>query len=134
MAVSQHGPPRALHSKPLSPLFFVHSFLAFPPSQHPIAAQLGGSDPSTLATAAAIVARYGYDEVNLNCGCPSDRVAGAGCFGASLMKDPDAVAAATAAMRASSGLEVTVKCRLGVDGLDSYAALTSFVRTVSEAG
>jgi tRNA-dihydrouridine synthase A len=87
-----------------------------------------------LASAAAIVARYGYDEINLNCGCPSDRVAGAGCFGAALMKDPARVAAATAAMRAASGTEITVKCRLGVDGLDSYAALCEFVRTVSGAG
>ncbi len=143
--IRERSAPRsvALPLKPPLPFFLIslflfhsfnNSFLAFPPLQHPIAAQLGGSNPATLAAAAAIVATYGYDEVNLNCGCPSDRVAGAGCFGAALMKDPARVAAATAAMRAASGLEVTVKCRLGVDGVDSYAALAAFVRTVSEGG
>ena len=75
--------------------------------------QLGGSDPAKLAAAAKIVARYGYDEINLNCGCPSDRVAGAGCFGASLMLQPDTVAACCSAMRQAVDSTVTVKCRLG---------------------
>lgn len=110
-------------------------FLAFPPSQRPLAFQLGGSDPASLAAAAAIVAGYGYDEINLNCGCPSSRVAGAGCFGAALMLDPRRVAAATAAMAAAApGVPITVKCRLGVDDVDSYAALTAFVDTVSREG
>jgi hypothetical protein len=89
-------------------------FLWFPPEQRPIVCQLGGSDPGKLAAAARIVARYGYDEINLNCGCPSDRVAGAGCFGASLMLQPANVAACCAAMReAVESTAVTVKCRLG---------------------
>jgi tRNA-dihydrouridine synthase A len=75
--------------------------------------QLGGSEPGKLAAAAAIAARYGYDEINLNCGCPSDRVAGAGCFGASLMLQPGTVARCCAAMRAAVNAAVTVKCRLG---------------------
>lgn len=75
--------------------------------------QLGGSNPEKLAAAAKVVAGYGYNEINLNCGCPSDRVAGAGCFGASLMLQPEAVGDACLAMREATGLEVTVKCRLG---------------------
>lgn len=66
--------------------------LWFPPEQHPIVLQVGGSDPDTLRQAAAKAAQYGYDEINLNCGCPSDRVAGAGCFGASMMLQPELVA------------------------------------------
>ena len=110
-------------------------FLAFPPEQRPIVCQLGGSDPATLAAAASIVARYNYDEINLNCGCPSPRVAGAGCFGAKLMLDPPRVAAAVAAMAAASpSTPITVKCRLGVDDVDSYEALTAFVGAVAAAG
>lgn len=107
-------------------------FLWFPPEQHPISCQLGGSDPAKLAQAAAVVATYGYDEINLNCGCPSDRVAGAGCFGASLMLRPDTVAECCAAVSgAVDGTPVTVKCRIGVDDVDSYEALHRFIRTVS---
>jgi tRNA-dihydrouridine synthase A len=161
-------------------------FLEFPESQRPVVCQLGGSDPAKLAAAAAVAARYGYDEINLNCGCPSDRVAGAGCFGASLMREPgrvaeacramreavraveargeagaamrevggwgggrreaiarggpggeaeaEAVAAASASYRPPRPIDVTVKCRLGVDDLDSYAALCDFVRVVSSRG
>ena len=87
--------------------------LYFPPEQHPIVCQLGGSNPEKLAAAAKVVSRYGYDEINLNCGCPSDRVAGAGCFGASLMLQPEAVGDACAAMQEATGTDVTVKCRLG---------------------
>jgi tRNA-dihydrouridine synthase A len=109
-------------------------FLAFPPEQRPLVLQLGGSDPEKLEKAAAIAARYGYDEINLNCGCPSDRVAGAGCFGASLMLTPARVAACCAALAAGAGgAAVTVKCRLGVDDADSYAELSAFVREVSAA-
>jgi tRNA-dihydrouridine synthase len=97
--------------------------------------QLGGSDPGKLAAAAHIAARYGYDEMNLNCGCPSDRVAGAGCFGAALMLRPEVVAEGCAAMRAALGdTPVTVKCRLGADDVDSYEALCNFVGVVSAAG
>ena len=159
----------------------VGRFLEFPESQRPIVCQLGGSDPGKLAAAAAVAARFGYDEINLNCGCPSDRVAGAGCFGASLMKEPARVAEACRAMReavrgveargevraamreiggwggGSGGgekgkekeghgdekqlsyrppkpIDVTVKCRLGVDDLDSFDALCEFVRVVSTIG
>ena len=167
----------------------VGRFLEFPESQRPIVCQLGGSDPAKLAAAAAVAARYGYDEINLNCGCPSDRVAGAGCFGASLMREPSRVAEACRAMREAvrvveargeagaamrevggwggggkggkeSGggdggegessppsdssssssyrppreIDVTVKCRLGVDDLDSYERLCEFVRVVSTQG
>jgi tRNA-dihydrouridine synthase A len=109
-------------------------FLAFPPEQHPIVCQLGGSSPQGLAKAAAIVAGYGYDEINLNCGCPSDRVAGAGCFGAALMLRPQLVAECCAAMAAASGgIPVTVKCRIGVDDVDSYEALHAFVAAVAAA-
>ncbi|GMH32913.1 hypothetical protein BSKO_00747 [Bryopsis sp. KO-2023] len=107
-------------------------FLAFPPEQHPVACQLGGSNPENLAEAAKIVAAYGYDEINLNCGCPSDRVAGAGCFGAKLMLTPDTVAACMQAMGDVVDVPVTVKCRLGVDDYDSYEELCNFVKTVSE--
>lgn len=107
-------------------------FLWFPPEQHPIVCQLGGSDPAKLAAAAAKVDRYGYDEINLNCGCPSSRVAGAGCFGAALMAEPQLVADCCAAMAAVTDIPITVKCRLGVDDVDSYQQLCNFVRTVSE--
>lgn len=108
-------------------------YLWFPEQQHPIVCQLGGSDPAQLAKAAAIVATYGYDEINLNCGCPSDRVAGAGCFGASLMLRPETVGeacAAIAAATAGSSHAVTVKCRLGVDDVDQYEDVCRFVEGV----
>jgi tRNA-dihydrouridine synthase A len=109
--------------------------LAFPAGQRPLVFQVGGSDPAKLAAAAAIAASYGYDEINLNCGCPSSRVAGAGCFGAKLMLDPPRVAAAVAAMAAAApGIPITVKCRLGVDDVDSYEELTAFVGAVAAAG
>ena len=89
-------------------------FLWFPPEQHPIVCQLGGSNPETLAAAAKVVAKYGYDEINLNCGCPSERVAGAGCFGAAMMLQPQLVADCCRAMQdAVPDIPVTVKCRLG---------------------
>lgn len=108
-------------------------FLSFPPEQHPISCQLGGSNPETLGKAAAIVARYGYDEINLNCGCPSDRVAGSGCFGAAMMLEPKLVADCCKAMgEAAPGVEITVKCRIGVDDEDSYDLMHAFIRVVSE--
>jgi tRNA-dihydrouridine synthase A len=107
-------------------------FLWFPPEQRPIVCQLGGSNPESLAKAAKSVAKYGYDEINLNCGCPSDKVAGAGCFGASLMLRPELVAQCCAAMaEAVHPVPITVKCRIGVDDVDSYAALSYFIETVS---
>jgi tRNA-dihydrouridine synthase A len=107
--------------------------LAFHPDEHPVALQLGGSDPDELAAAALIGAAAGYDEINLNVGCPSDRVQ-AGCFGAALMLDAPRVAAAVQAMRAVVDVPVTVKTRLGVDEHDSYDFLCAFVGHVAEAG
>lgn len=111
---------------------FTDRFLWFPPEQHPIVCQLGGSNPEYLAKAAKIVERYGYDEINLNCGCPSDRVAGAGCFGAAMMLQPELVAACCQAMCEAVSAPITVKCRLGVDSFDTYPELARFVRVVSE--
>src|SRR5690554_4756273 len=96
--------------------------LDFDPSEHPVAVQLGGSDPAKLAEAARIVAEQGYDEINLNVGCPSDRVQ-SGTFGACLMKTPEIVERCVAAMKAAVSIPVTVKCRIGVDDQDPEAAL-----------
>jgi tRNA-dihydrouridine synthase A len=107
--------------------------LDFSPVEHPVALQLGGDDPGALAECAAIGAAHGYDEVNLNCGCPSERVA-AGAFGAVLMRNPPRVAAAVAAMRRATSVPITVKHRIGVDDLGSYEHLRAFVDAVAEAG
>jgi tRNA-dihydrouridine synthase A len=109
--------------------------LGFDPVEHPVALQLGGSDPKELAEAAEIGAEFGYDEINLNCGCPSDRVQ-SGRFGACLMAEPQLVASIVAAMRKAVGGEipVTVKCRIGIDDQDSEADLARFVETVAAAG
>ena len=107
--------------------------LDFSPEEHPIALQLGGSDPAKLAEAARIGEAWGYDEINLNVGCPSDRVQG-GNFGACLMADPALVARCVAAMVASVRLPVTVKCRIGIDDQDSEADLERFVDAVAAAG
>lgn len=110
-----------------------HRLLAFDPSEHPVALQLGGSDPGTLREAARIGERAGYDEINLNVGCPSDRVR-SGAFGACLMKKPALVADCVAAMRAAVGAPVTVKCRIGVDDQDPEQSLFAFVDIVAAAG
>lgn len=107
--------------------------LRFDESQHPVACQLGGSEPDDLARAAEIVAAFGYDEVNLNCGCPSDRVQ-KGRFGACLMAEPGTVAAGVKAMIAATALPVTVKSRIGVDEMEEYADLKRFIETVADAG
>jgi len=107
--------------------------LGFDPSEHPVALQLGGSDPDELAQAARIAVEYGYDEINLNVGCPSDRVQ-SGCFGAVLMERPRLVADCVAAMIAASSVEVTIKCRIGVDEQDPQSVLPEFLDTVSRAG
>ena len=107
--------------------------LGFDPVEHPVALQLGGSDPVALADAARIGEAFGYDEINLNVGCPSDRVQ-AGRFGACLMKEPALVADAVAAMASAVSVPVTVKCRLGVDELEDYEVFRSFVDTVAAAG
>ena len=103
------------------------------PQEHPVALQLGGSDPAELAEAARLGARAGYDEINLNCGCPSDRVQ-SGTFGAVLMRDPALVARCVAAMRAAVDVYVTVKCRIGVDEQDPEVVLPDFLSHIREAG
>ncbi len=112
--------------------------LGFDPAEHPVALQLGGSEPEALAQATRIGAEWGYDEINLNVGCPSDRVQ-AGRFGACLMKEPGLVAECVAAMIAMAAVDghsvpVTVKCRLGVDDQDDYGLFRSFIDTVAQAG
>jgi tRNA-dihydrouridine synthase A len=107
--------------------------LAFDAEEHPIAFQLGGDDPGALAECARIAEGLGYDEVNLNVGCPSSRVQ-QGRFGACLMRDPERVARAVEAMRAAVSLPVTVKHRIGVDHEDSYAFLARFVDVVATSG
>jgi len=107
--------------------------LDFDVAEHPVALQLGGSDPAQLAEAARIGAEWGYDEINLNVGCPSDRVQ-SGCFGAVLMTRPELVAECVAAMIAASPVEVTVKCRIGVDNQAPEAVLPDFIARVRDAG
>ena len=107
--------------------------LAYGPAEHPLVLQLGGADPMTLAQAASIAVELGYDEINLNVGCPSDRVQ-SGTFGACLMRTPDVVGECVAAMKAAVSIPVTVKCRLGVDEQDPEAALDAFADAVFGAG
>jgi len=107
--------------------------LGFDPVEHPVALQLGGSDPAKLAEAARIGEGFGYDEINLNVGCPSDRVQ-SGTFGACLMRTPDLVGDCVAAMKAAVSIPVTVKCRLGVDEQDPEAALDAVAEAVFAAG
>ena len=107
--------------------------LAHHPAEHPLAIQLGGSDPDLLAAAAERAAGAGFDEINLNCGCPSPRVQ-RGAFGAVLMLEPGRVAAMVRAMARASGLAVTVKCRIGVDEHDDFAVLARFAEAVAGAG
>jgi tRNA-dihydrouridine synthase A len=111
----------------------VERHLGFDPAEHPVAVQLGGSDPVELARAARTAASFGYDEINLNCGCPSDRVQ-RGRFGACLMAEPERVAACVAAMRAAVAVPVTVKCRIGIDDGEEFDFLARFVATVATAG
>ena len=108
-------------------------FLHFNPEEHPVALQLGGSEPADLARCARWAEEWGYDEVNLNCGCPSDRVQ-SGMFGACLMARPALVADCVRAMRAACDIPVTVKHRIGIDHMESYQELLDFVGTVAEAG
>ena len=107
--------------------------LAMDPSEHPVALQLGGSEPDLLAQAARIGAEHGFDEINLNCGCPSDRVQ-AGRFGACLMREPQLVAESVAAMIAACPVPVTVKCRLGVDDDHEWERFIAFIDTIADAG
>jgi tRNA-dihydrouridine synthase A len=107
--------------------------LAFSPAEHPVALQLGGCEPDALAEAARLGEAYGYDEINLNVGCPSGRVQ-AGRFGACLMAEPQLVARSVAAMRRQLKVPVTVKCRIGIDAQDSERDLDCFIRIVADAG
>ncbi len=111
----------------------VERHLAFAESEHPVALQLGGSEPDDLARCAELGARWGYDEINLNCGCPSERVQ-RGAFGACLMAEPELVAQCVSAMRAASGIPVTVKHRLGLDHDEEHAFVHRFVDAVAHAG
>jgi len=106
--------------------------LGFGETEHPVALQLGGADPADLAQSARIAAEMGYDEINLNVGCPSDRVQ-SGRFGASLMREPELVGACIAAMKAAVAIPVTVKCRIGVDDQDPETALWSMAENVIAA-
>lgn len=108
-------------------------FLAYHGEEHPIALQLGGSDPAAMAHCAALAEDHGYDEVNINVGCPSDRVQN-GTFGACLMGEPERVADCVAAMKTRVSIPVTVKTRIGIDDQDSYAFLHTFASAVSAAG
>jgi tRNA-dihydrouridine synthase A len=111
----------------------VERLLGFDPSEHPVALQLGGSDPQLLARAARLGEEHGYDEINLNVGCPSDRVQ-SGRFGACLMAEPELVADCMRAMIEAVRIPVTVKCRIGIDDRDDYPFFERFVATVREAG
>jgi len=107
--------------------------LDYSPEEHPIALQLGGSEPKDLAICARLAEQHGYDEVNFNCGCPSPRVQN-GSFGACLMADPKRVANCIDAMKQAVSIPVTVKTRIGIDNQDSYEFLTDFISLVSEKG
>ncbi|HKY87990.1 MAG TPA: tRNA dihydrouridine(20/20a) synthase DusA [Pseudorhodoplanes sp.] len=107
--------------------------LGFDPFEHPVALQLGGSDPRQLAESARIGADYGYREINLNVGCPSDRVQ-EGRFGACLMAEPDLVGTCVAAMKSAVSIPVTVKCRIGIDNQDPEQSLDAFAEKVKAAG
>ncbi|MGI9890176.1 tRNA dihydrouridine(20/20a) synthase DusA [Vibrio chagasii] len=108
-------------------------FLEYSEQEHPLALQLGGSNPVDLAACAKLAAERGYDEVNLNVGCPSDRVQN-GRFGACLMAEPELVADCVSAMKEVTDVPITVKTRIGIDDQDSYEFLTKFISTVSEKG
>jgi tRNA-dihydrouridine synthase A len=111
----------------------VERHLRFNEEEHPVALQLGGSDPADLATSAKLGEKWGYDEINLNCGCPSERVQ-KGAFGACLMAEPQLVADCVKAMRDAVSIDVTVKHRIGIDDEQSYDFVRDFVGKVAEAG
>lgn len=137
-AFHRHLSRRArLYTEMLTPGAIIHGdrarLLGFDPVEHPVALQLGGSDPDVLAAAARIGADLGYDEINLNVGCPSDRVQN-GAFGACLMRAPALVGNCVAALKASVAIKVTVKCRLGIDEQDPEVALDVLADAVVAAG
>jgi tRNA-dihydrouridine synthase A len=126
-----------LYTEMVTPGAVIHGdrerIIGFSPEEHPVAVQLGGSDTGTLAEAARICEAEGYAEINLNCGCPSDRVQG-GHFGACLMREPQLVADCVAAMKSAVRIPVTVKCRIGVDDQDPQEALFRLAESVIAAG
>ncbi len=127
-----------LYTEMVTALAVIHGkrdhLLAYDPAEHPVALQLGGSDPAQLAEATRIGCDYGYDEINLNIGCPSDRVQ-SGAFGACLMHTPDLVAECVTAMQdASKGVEITVKCRIGVDDQQPHDILPAFIERLKACG
>jgi len=132
--ISQHT---LLYTEMLTTGAVIHGdrerLLGFSPAEHPVAIQLGGSEPDQLAKAARIAEEWGYDEINLNCGCPSDRVQ-SGRFGACLMAEPELVARLVAAMREVVRIPVTVKSRLAIDELEEWPTIENFVKHVSAAG
>jgi tRNA-dihydrouridine synthase A len=114
-------------------IFGKGDYLAFNQEEHPVALQLGGSNPVDMARCAAEAQKYGYDEVNINVGCPSDRVQN-GRFGACLMAEPETVAACINSMQAEVDIPVTVKSRIGIDDMDEYQDLTRFIDVVASSG
>ena len=111
----------------------VERHLGFSEQEHPVAVQLGGSDPHELSTCAKLAEQYGYDEINLNIGCPSERVQ-KGAFGACLMAEPQLVAQCVSAIRNEVKIPVTVKHRIGIDHVETYEFVRDFVTTVAQAG
>ena len=108
-------------------------FVKFNSIEHPVVIQFGGNNPETLARCALLCQELGYDEINLNVGCPSSRVQ-EGSFGACLMKDPELVAKCMAAMKDCVKIPVSIKCRLGVDDFDTFEFARDFIKTTSEKG
>ena len=133
----QLSPHAVVYTEMITAAALIHGdvdrHLRFDPAEHPVALQLGGSDPDELAHCARLGERYGYDEINLNCGCPSERVQH-GAFGACLMAEPRLVADCVKAMRDAVSIPVTVKHRLGIDSIDSYEFVRDFVGTLADAG
>ena len=131
------APDVLLYTEMITAAAIIHGdteyLLGYDQAEHPLALQLGGSDPAMLTTSAGIGESFGYDEINLNVGCPSPRVS-SGRFGACLMYEPTLVAECVAAMRAKVNIPVTVKCRIGVDNQDSYEELCHFITTVAATG
>jgi tRNA-dihydrouridine synthase A len=131
------APDVLLYSEMITTHALIHGdrnkLLGFDAAEHPLALQLGGSDPTALAQCARMGEEAGYDEINLNVGCPSPRVS-KGRFGACLMLEPALVAECIAAMRQAVSIPVTVKCRIGVDDVDSYEALYAFIQLIASSG
>jgi tRNA-dihydrouridine synthase A len=132
-----HSRKARLYTEMVTSAAIIHGdrerLLGYDASEHPLAVQLGGSNPDELARAATICAEFGYDEINLNVGCPSDRVQN-GAFGACLMREPDLVARCVAAMKVACSIPVTVKCRIGVDDQEPREALFAMAGATLAAG